>query len=298
MNLNRVATHFNSTEFDVLDLATRAWSGSLSGRLASSDRFLSNFNRPTRKRMLYTDFSSDLSSVDVVRHKHTGEIYLVGVERKDSLKDTKTTQLAICHLVTPGDTSGLASVTRPTTLGTGDDLGVVTLQSEGQHYIDLELRTTSKEPGSKETEVGSYFCFSESQADIQDGDKLVLNGVPYIVDETSYDSGFKLLRVTQKDLHYVDMMFTFGEGRSYDRNAGAFVSAAKVRHVSGLVTKVHNSADGVDKTASDYTEVHIPKRLIGFEPEPNMSVTLLGKEYTVIFVDQSEYRNEWTLRLR
>lgn len=299
MILGRVATHFNAEEFEYLDPATRQWVDGFSGRLAASDRFLSNFNRPTRKRMLYTDFGMDLKPYDVIRVKTTGEVYLLGVSRRDTLWLEDITQLTICHMATPGLSAGIAAIERPTVSGTGDDLGWVTLQLVGETYIDLELRTTASEPGSKEVQIGHYFGFAEARADLQDGDRLLLNGGPYVVDEVAYDSGLRLLRLVNRDVHYVDMVFTIGSGaKTYDRATGKYTYVPETRNVSGILTDLHNSDDGFSKDASDYVEVRIELDHIGFEPKPNMAVELNGKSYTISYVQQAEYRRQWIVRMK
>lgn len=299
MNIGRVATHFNANEFEYLDPVTRQWVDGFSGRLAASDRFLSNFNRPTRKRMLYTAFDLDLHDYDVVRLKTTGEVYLLGVSRKDTLWMDKVTQLTICHMVTPDLSAGIAAIDRPAVLGTGDDLGWVVMQPAGETYLDLELRTTAAEPGSKETQIGHYFGFAEARIDLRDGDRLTLNGVTYVADEVAYDSGLRLLRLVNRDVHYVDMVFTIGSGtKTYDRTTGQYTTVPSTRNVSGILTDLHNSDDGFSKDSADYTEVRIELDHIGFEPKPNMVVELNGKSYTISYVQQAEYRRQWIVRMK
>lgn len=299
MNLGKVATHFNANEFEYLDPVTRQWVDGFSGRLAASDRFLSNFNRPTRKRMLYTSFDLNLQPYDVIRLKTTGEVYLLGVSRKDTLWMDKVTQLTICHMVTPDLSAGIAFIDRPAVLGSGDDLGWVTMQSSGETYLDLELRTTATEPGSKETQIGHYFGFAEARVDLMDGDRLTLNGVTYVADEVAYDSGLRLLRLVNRDVHYVNMVFTLGSGaKIYDKATGQYTSAPINRNVSGILTDVHDSDDGFSKDSADYVEVRIELDHIGFEPKPNMAVELNGKSYTVSYVQQAEYRRQWIVRMK
>lgn len=299
MNLGKVATHFNANEFEYLDPVTRQWVDGFSGRLAASDRFLSNFNRPTRKRMLNCAFDLNLDPYDVIRSKATKEVYLLGVARRDTLWMQEITQLIICHMVTPDLSAGIAVVERPSVSGTGDDLGWVSLQPITETYIDLELRTTAKEPGSKQVELGHYFGFAEARMDVRDGDRLTLNGVYYVVDEAAYDSGFRLLRLTDRDVHYVDMVFTISAGtRTYDRTTGQYTSTPITRNVSGILTDLHDSDDGFSKDSADYIEVRIELDHIGFEPKPNMAVELNGKSYTISYVQQAEYRRQWIVRMK
>lgn len=299
MKLSRIATHFNAPEFEYLDPTTRQWMEGFSGRLAISDRFLSNFNRPTRKRMLYTGYDVDLSSWDVARLKSTGEIYLLGVSRRDTFKTNGTTQLTVCHMVTPGLSAGVAAIERPTVAGSGDDLGWVVMQPVAESYLDLELRATSREPGSKEVEVGSYYGFAEAHGDIVKGDRMTLNGIPYVVDEVAYDSEFKMLRMTDRDVHYVDMVFTIATGTPVrNRVTGEYETAEVTRNVSGLWVDLHDTNNGFSPDAVDYSEVRISVDHIGFDPKPDMAVQLDGKAYTVAYVELAEYRRQWIVRLK
>lgn len=301
MDLRRISKHFDSEEFEYLDPVTRLWGNTFEGRLAATDRFLSNFNRPTRKRMLYTDFDMDLSQVDVIRHKITGDVYLIGVARRDTFKLAKTTQLLICHMVTPnGLSAGLASVTRPTVTGVGDDLGWVQMLPAGEAYVDLELRATSREPGSKDTEIGMYYAWTESYWNFKDGDRIDLNGQHYIVEETAYDAELQHLRVISRDQYYIDVVFEIGTARTFDRDLNRFVDAPQTRNVSGYLVTLHDSNDGYDSDVSDHAELRIRTDHIGFTPLPGMKVKLLvnNKTYSVRFVEQSEHRKQWIVRLR
>lgn len=301
MNLRRISKHFDSAEFEYLDPATRLWVDGFEGRLAATDRFLSNFNRPTRKRMLYTDFDTNLSQVDVVRHKVTGDVYLIGVARKDTFKLAKTTQLLICHMVTPnGLSAGVAQVLRPTVSGSGDDLGWVQMADIGQAYVDFELRATSREPGSKDTEIGMYYAWTESSWPFKDGDKLLVNGQHYIVEETAYDAELQHLRVISRDQYYTDVVFTVGQSRQLDRDSNRFVDVEETRNVSGYLVSLHDSNDGYDADVADYAELRIRTEHIGFRPLPGMKVFIpeVQKHYQVRYVEQSEHRQQWIVRLR
>lgn len=301
MDLRRISKHFDSDEFEYLDPVTRLWGNVFEGRLAVTDRFLSNFNRPTRKRMLYTDFDTDLSQFDVIRHRVTRDIYLIGVARRDTFKMAKITQLLICHMVTPNSLSaGLAEVIRPTVSGSGDDLGWVTMEPIGEAYVDLELRATSREPGSKDTEIGMYYAWTESHWPFKDGDKLLVNGQHYIVEETAYDAELQHLRVISRDQYYIDTVFEMGVARTFDRALNKFVQAPVVRNVSGYLVSLHDSNDGYDADVSDHAELRIRTEHIGFTPLPGMKVYLpdTDKHYNIRYVEQSEHRQQWIVRLR
>lgn len=299
MFLNQVATHYLAPVFEMLDPVTRQWGQTLNGRLDATDRFLSNYNRPTRKRMMYLDFAEDASAYDVARHKLTGEIYLLGVERRDQQLGSPTIQLLICHLATPGKSAGVATVQRSTVLGEGDDLGWVQMVDDGEAYIDLELRTTSVEPGSSESEIGRYYCFSEAQKDFFPGDRLELNGTPYVVDDAAYDSGFRMLRLTARDVHWVHTVFRWqGADRVYNRDTGQFDSTSYERNVSGLWVSDTDAYEGFATSVSDSSKFRVQKEHIGFTPTPGMKVTIASRERTVTTVGQEEYRGQWILGLK
>ena len=297
MFLGNVANHYMQPVFELLNPVTREWTGPLQGRLDATDRFLSNFNRPTRKRMLYVDFEEDLNEYDVVRHKMTGEVYLLGVERKDQQLGSPTVQLLICHLATPGKSAGLATIQRSTVLGTGDDLGWVKMVDDGSAYVDLELRTTNSEPGSAQVEIGRYYCFSEAQKDFFPGDRLELNGIPYVVDDAAFDSGFRMLRLTARDVHWVDTVFTWKGARVYNRDTGKFEDEKVERNVSGLWVGDDNVYEGFTAGQEDSSLFRIQKEHIGFTPTPGMGVKIDDRPWTVLTVSQEEYRNQWILKL-
>lgn len=297
MFLKQVATHYLESVFELLNPVTRQWTGELQGRLDPTDRFLSNYNRPTRKRMLYVDFTEDLGPYDVIRHKLTGEVYLLGVERKDQQLGSPTIQLLICHLATPGKSAGLATIQRSTVLGTGDDLGWVQMVDDGTAYVDLELRTTSSEPGSKEVEIGRYYCFSEAQKDFYPGDRIELNNIPYVVDDAAFDSGFRMLRLTARDVHWVHTVFSWEGDKVYNRDTGQFDTATTERNVSGLWVDADNTYEGFTKGEADSTLFRVQKEHIGFEPTPGMTVALPDRTWTILTVSQEDYRGQWILKL-
>ncbi len=296
MNLKRIAQKFMSSDFQYLD-ANRNWVDlPTSARFASTDRFLSNFNRPTRKRMLYSPYELDLSSVEVIRHKISLEIYLVGVSRRDSFQSKETVQLTICHLATPAESSGLCEIFTPSVKGSGDDLGWIVIEKAGETYLDLELRSTSKEPGSKEVEIGNYYGFAERTANIRKGDVVALSGTAFVVSEVSMDSGLKALRLEHKDFNFVDFTISFSTGRDFDANFKP-VDSQVTRRVSGVLGTLHDS-DEATPDQSDYFEVYVRKEHIGFIPKPDMKLNYQGKTYTVTSVNVEEYGNSYIIKAK
>lgn len=300
MDLRAIATHFNWEAFDYLDPTTRLWVSCITGRFAPADRFLSNFNRPTRKRMLFTEFDSDLTQVDVIKHTLTGDQYIVGVSRKDAFLAGKITQLLICHMVTPnGKTAGIGQFIRPTVSGTGDDLGWVTLEDIGEAFLDLELRSTSTEPGSKEAQIGSYYCWTEKNKALLDNDGFTLHGTDYVVEEVAYDSELLYLRVVSRSHHFSDFVISYDTGvRQRDPLTGLYSQGVVDRNVSGYIVATHNGNDGFATDSGDYIEIRIDKAHIGFKPMPDQSLTYEGKTYVISYVEDAEHRNQWHIKAK
>lgn len=313
MDLGAIAEYFDWTNFDAFSFdllpagefragvdpwALPAWhwdTAAFSGRIDLTDRFLSNFNKPLRRRMLFTRPDVVLPSSGTFRDPATGQVYLLGQSRQDSLGGTAYNMLTVCHLVS-GLSAGLGKVTSKVVQGAGDDLGWLVDTEVDTYYGDLELRSSGEESSTKGIHVGSHFLTLPGFANLEKYDFFHLNGKSYKVDEPYFDSGFMTARVTEVGDDRLDFTIEWDSGGSYDYDLGTATHSVVSRNVSGIVSSRFDRREDYDKDSTDYLEVFIFQEHVGFDPKPGMRLTLEGRTFDIVWVQEDRRERQWKLR--
>lgn len=268
------------------------------GRISLVDRFLSNFNRPLRRRMLHYSPSAQLPKSLTFRHPDTGQVYLIGQRRDDSDSGEDYHALAVCHLVTDegkGSSAGLAKVYRKAPTGPDDDPGWLVEDLVAHHWADLEFRTSLNDPDLAQTRLESFFMWMPRHAELEKMDFLELKDVRYRVTDVYSDSGFMMARVDREDDYRVDLVVRVGQERVYDRELMRYVDVPKSYNVTMLLDAEHDFGSWVDDS-QDYVSLAVDERHIGFRPEPGMVIELQGRDRTIRYVQY--YRGERQFKLR
>lgn len=290
MDFAQVAKYFDRQNFDVYNFTTAAWQLNVfKGQIKLADTFVSIWNRPTRKRMLYCSPGSTPTG-SVIRLSNTGEIFLVGTGQGDTHANTHYRQVYGLHR-----TAGTAQHNRKTptvTLGVKGWAVDALIQNT---FADVELRSVNEGQKTELTNYGHYFMFLPSDSTVQRHDTIVLNGSTYFVLETYPDSGYKGCRVTISPDERIDFVYVSKGAQSYNTATQTVSSIDTSYHVTGRVTPV--AAEDMQNTEIQKSRVRVMllDSFISFAPKVQDKLTAVGKTYTVYKVERDVLLKEWYL---
>lgn len=267
-------------------------------RIDLTDRFLSNFNKPTRRRMLFAAHDTVFPESRTFRHPGTKDVYLLGVTRQDALEGNPYLGLTICQLVTdvPGGGSGLATITRKVVQGPPDNPGWLVDTVVGRCYIDTEFRTSADEQGTTDLKIENYYAFAPITMTFQAWDFVELHGVKYRVVDTFSDSGLSGLRIDhESDVRSDFVMEVIGD-RQYDRVAHQYVDIKTSYNVTGVMQNYNDFAVW-SSDADDYVDVYFEADHLPFAPVAGKTwLYLNGAKREVKRVTTQSGHRQYTLR--
>jgi len=298
MFLEEIASLHLDEPFEAWDDALQAFvPGSFQGRLAQADRFLSNFNKPLRRRMLYTRPDTVFPDSFTFRHPGTGEVYLLGQGRQDALQGDPYCQLHVCHLVTDveGGSSGLATLFRKSPLGTPDNPGWLVEQEVTKAFMDIEFRTSAKDADTYEIVVENYYAFLPRHIRCQEWDFLELHGKRYRVVDVFADSGMSGLRVDEEPDPRIDFVLHRTGTRTYNRLTHEYDSSSQTANVTGVMVKYHEFPSW-NSESDPYIDVFIDRDHIGFRPGTGMFLEFEGRKREIKQVSSQPGERQYRLR--
>jgi len=298
MHLAKIATHKATEPLEAWDEATQTFlPDSFLGRIDLTDRFLSNFNKPLRRRALFTAFGTEFPASRTIRHPGTKQVYLLGQTRADALGGNPYIEMTVLHLATdePGGSSGLATIYRKAPIGPEESPGWLVEQEVAKAYVDLEFRTSANEADTFEVKVENYFAFLPRHIQCEEWDYLELHGRRLRVVDTFPDSGLSGLRVDEEPDPRIDFVLHV-EGKVYDRTTHEYVVAAVPHNVTGVMVKYHDYANWTTDSAS-YIDISMEADHIGFRPVAGItSVELQGRKRRVKHVSSQPGERQYRLR--
>ena len=267
-------------------------------RISLVDRFLSNFNRPLRRRMFHYRPDAPIPANRTVRVKATGAVFILGQARTDSNAGEQYHEMAMAHLVTdegPNSSAGLAQFSRHSPEGPEDNPGWVTEKPNGVGWCDTEFRTSLNEPDLVDERIETFIAWFSSASDIAVHDMINLHNRLYRVTDTYADSGLLMARLDRRETYYIDALVTVKNGTRYDTELRRYVADEQVYQVSVTLNADHDYVTW--STESDDTiMLSIDQEHIGFRPRPGMTVTFEDRERVIRQV--SYYRGERQYKVR
>lgn len=283
MFLNEIAQRHMHESFDGYDAVTEDFvEDSFTARIDLTDRFLSIYNRPTRKRQLYMKPGTLLPTSYVIRHSTTKDVYIVGQIRQDARYDVEGgdpyVAMAMLHLVTPlaQGSSGVAIQTRKVTVGPQDDPGWMVEQQIDKTYLDIEFRTSSAEEGVYESKVENFYAWTPITVTAQQWDFFTLNDAVYRVVDTFTDIGMRGLRLDRAVDPRIDVVI-YTNARVYDEVEHEFVDNQRPYNVTAIVPADVNIATWDDSNAASQISLVIDFGNIGFVPKQNQEISYQGR---------------------
>lgn len=301
MHLSKIASRRITEPMEAWDDDTQQFiPDAFMGRIDLSDRFLSNFNKPLRRRMMFSEPGTTLPASRTIRHPGTKDVYLLGQTRGDAIGGNHYLNLTVLHLVTdtPNMSSGLATIYRKAPEGPADDPGWLVERELGKAFIDLEFRTSANEPDMLDTKVENYFCFAAAKWIFQPWDFLELHGHRYRVVDTFADSGLAGTRVDlEPDTRADFVIHTEGE-RVYDRTTHTWVVSQTAHNVTGVIPN-YNAFSHWTSEAETYIDVVVEVAHIGFRPVAGVTtVELEGLRRVVTHVSSQAGERQYRLRCK
>ena len=303
MHLKRIALKHANEQMEAWDPATESWEpNAFKARIDLTDRFLSNFNRPTRMRMMLHDDLVELPSSLVIRHPGTHDAYLVGTTRKDARAGQPYVALTICRLVTelPGGSAGLATVSRKSPQGPAGNPGWLVDTPRPKVWIDTEFLSSADEVGATDLRVERYNAFVPRSAGLQHWDFVTLQGITYRVIDTFMDSGFCGLRVDQEADTRRNFVLTVAGTRTLNRTTHEYDTTADTAfNVTGVMEKDVDAAvwakDTQDVVTVYFEAANVPSPFPALTGQA-MWLTLDGKKRAVKSVETQPGKRQFQLR--
>ena len=244
MKIKKIAMRMVTEKMEAWDPLTETWvPDAFTARLDPTDRFLSNFNKPTRRRMLFADNECVFPESRTFRHPGTQDVYILGITRQDARGGTPYLGLTVCQLATdvPGGSSGLATITRREAVGPSNDPGWLVEREFAKAFIDLEFRTSANEPNATDLKIENYFAFLPINVQPKEWDFVNLHGVRYRVVDTFADSGFFGLRIDHENDFRSDFTLTVTQARKLDRATQQYTDeVTRVHQVTGVMSNLND----------------------------------------------------------
>lgn len=270
--------------------------GAFVARIDLTDRFLSNFNKPLRRRMLFSRPGTVFPASGTFRHPGTGDVYLIGQSRQDALGGVPHVQLNVCHLVTEGSSSGLATLYRKAPIGPADDPGWLVDTMVTRCYMDLEFRTSANEADAFEVKVSNFTAHLPENVTCEPWDFLDLHGKRYRVIDVFSDSGFSAARADLEADPRSDFILHTKGPRTYNRATHELESEGRSYNVTGVLANYQDFSAWSTESAP-YVDVVIEESHIGVRPVPDsMTLELEGRTRVIKQVSSQPGERQYRLR--
>ena len=240
MFLKAIAMNWVDEPMEAWDPVTESWiPGAFMARIDLTDRFLSNFNKPTRRRMLFADNLVQFPESRTFRHPGTKDVYLLGTTRQDARAGNPYLGLTILQLVTdlPGGTSGFATITRKVPLGPPDNPGWLVETEFAKCYMDTEFLTSTDEVDTTDLRIERYNAYLPLPVQPREWDFVTLHGIKYRILDTFADSGFFALRIDHEGDYRTDFVLHVGGKRVMDSVTNQYTNTSATYNVTGIMEK-------------------------------------------------------------
>ena len=288
-SLHNAARFFARETFSIWDPDLNTFYGSLIGRKKRVDAFVSLWHRSTRREHLYfrQPFEQwyNLEQAVVLRHDNSGLIYLLSetIERDYWLGDSLYMTMVRAHRVTP-PSGGPAQFYPVRVLGTGDDLGPVSIGPAQAGWADTELRSTHDSADTEQVAVGEYFLAYSRNLAAKEGDFITVQGSDYRLMEIHSDSGYRYARAAQETPKFKTVEFKLPSSSPavFDVATGAMTAATEVtRQVSVLVGDSDTQGRTAEHKVAESMTLYVYFEHIGFSPYLGQVVVKDGRRYTI-----------------
>lgn len=296
MELSRVAAYFDKTQIDVFDDAAGLWiEAEVTGQFKLADDFISIFNRPTRRRMLFLspDEYDKMKNNSLIREPVTGLLYLFGEPQFDLLEDPYRVTLPLHKVLLQ------TTVTRRATIGGAGDPGVLVDTALTPVYADIELRTLADDGDTDNSLHSKQFIWLPKNADVVAGDVLVFDGITYIVQVTYQDTGFLGARITSEPDSRVDFTYRQRTGDpTFNNSTGVYTPNYSNFFISAELDSIEEESDDGDIVSDTLYTVFIEYLAIGFTPNIGDAMVIDSDDRIIVKLTRERHLESWKVILR
>lgn len=291
MDFVQLARYFDLQNFDTFNSATGVWTDNrFKGQVKVSDKFISMWNRATRKRMLYVSADTEALVSPVIRVNTIEDIYMVGTFQRDVHADTHYRSVAnIQHVM------GTAQVYRRSPVGPSNDPGWAVTSLVYNSYADYELRSATENADDNILNYGSFFLFMPSDIVLEREDTVVVGDKTFYVFETYKDAGLSCARTTVEPDDRLDFVYQRVTGQTYDPNTQTNVATTQSFNVTGRVNPVFYSDQPNSNVVKREAKFLIRKTWFPGDPNPRDMFIFNGMTYIVDKIEQDYQRDEWVI---
>lgn len=296
MELALAAAHFDRTVIDVYDDGNSRWlNAEIKGQFKLADDFISIFNRPTRRRMLFLapDQYEKIKTFSLIREATTGFLYLFGEPQHDIAEIAYRTTLPL-HKV-----ANQTTVTRWATIGPSNDPGILVDSVLTPVYADTELRTLNQEGDTDQSIYNKKFMWLPRTANVIKGDILVFDNVTYKVLSTYFDTGLLSARITTEPDSRETFTYRQRAGDpTFNNGTGVYTENYDNFQISAELETLEEESDDGEITSDTLYTILIEYLAIGFTPNIGDAMILDANDKLIVKVDRVRHLESWKVVLR
>ena len=288
MNFVTLSKHFDRLDFDTYDFGNATWdSKTFKGQLKLADKFVTLYNRPTRKRMLYTAKGVELTATVMRVTANPDDVYMVGTGQSDFHENTKYRQVTGTHLA-----SAPAVVRRLTPAESGGKSIWATNETVITTWADIEMRSVDESQERQIDNFGHYFLIMPRDTPLERQDTVEHNSVVYTVLETYLDAGFLMARVTNLPEERKNFVYSQKLAQVYNIATQRNETTYEVYQCTAKVTPTLSESTAFNDE-KEMIRVMFHDRFISFEPKIQDQITFNGFKYEVARVQRNSILSEW-----
>lgn len=298
MYLRKIANRFARQAWEEFDEDSQTFVPSdVRGSLTAVDRFIPNYNLPTRRRLFHHDPDMTFPDSRVIRSVDTGDVYALGIARYDSnAVESNYHGLTLVHMMTDqeGDSSGLATFHRRVAKGPANDPGWLEDTILRRTYVDLEFRTSENVEGAYEMQILNFFIRMPIVVDLNTNDFVELHGTTYRVIETYPDTGFTVARADKREDPRINFIVQHND-RRYDPDKMRYVDDVTEYKVTGELVAGYEFGMWLSDS-QDYIDVVVYKENIGIVPQTGHFIVFGGRKREITRVSTQSGEKQYRMR--
>lgn len=292
MDFVQVSRFFDRQDFDTYSTSTNLWTTKVfKGQVKIADKFVSIWNRATRRRMLYIPPEAETKLAPVIRVSSTQDTYMVGVSQKD-VHDN----LHYRSVVNVQHVLGEATVVRRAPVGPPNNPGWAVASTVYTSYADYELRSTSEDDNDNILNYGKFFLFMPRDVLLEREDLVTVGSKTFYVYETYMDSGLSCARASVEPDDRANFVYKRITGQAYNPNTQQNSATTQSFNVTGRVSLDEDAEQGSRSTGERRTKFLIRQSWFPGKPKPNDLFEYDGVTYTARLVEQDYQRDEWIVK--
>lgn len=291
MDIRQASVYFDTVQFQNYDFASETWTGStFVAQFKESDDFLTIYNAPTRKRMLYCAPGQRPTS-PVVRLLTTGEVFMVGALQEDtSFHNTHYRDVYSLH-----KPQAEAVIIRKTPEGPPSNPGWAIERVVQRTFADVQLRSLDENDSNKVFTHGHMIVILPSNTTLEPHDVVRVSGQmgqDYFVLERYMDSFLVGARAVARGDDRSDIVYRQHTGDLYvaQNNIKQYTN----RNVTARI-KYLGLDEGFEDLSRNAIQAMVRADFLGVTPRIDDVLIHEGREYTAKNIVRDVSSSEWQI---